>query len=185
MRVLFGAGFNYHVTIVLARDTNDPGAEMGKREYRFLQTTKVSTMEKEMNQLAKEGFQFYLTSIGSITLMSRSLKDKAQKYEYKLLATRRTGTMQKELTEMGAQGYQFLGTSTGAGGLVSTMERETGERARGNQYEYKFLATTLEGTTQEELSEALASGYKFLEISALGERLIVLGRRKEGMMETK
>lgn len=52
MRVLFGAGFNYHVAIVLARDANNPGAEMGKREYRFLKTTKVSTMEKEMNQLA-------------------------------------------------------------------------------------------------------------------------------------
>jgi hypothetical protein len=142
-------------------------------------------MEKEMNQLAKEGFQFYLTSIGSITLVSRPPKEKAQKYEYKLLATQRTGTMQKELTEMGAQGYQFLGTSTGAGGLVSVMEREVGESARGSQYEYKFLATTLEGTTQKELSEALAGGYKFLEISSLGERLIVLGRRKEVVTEAK
>ncbi|MGH9767844.1 MAG: hypothetical protein ACREAB_10460, partial [Blastocatellia bacterium] len=112
MRVLFGAGLNYHVTIVLAREANNPGAEIGKREYRFLRTAKVSTMEKEMNQLAKEGFQFYLTSIGSITIMSRASNEKAQKYEYKLLATRRTGTMQKELAEMGVQDYQFLGTST-------------------------------------------------------------------------
>jgi hypothetical protein len=183
--VLFGPGANFHVTIVLARDANNPGAEMGKREYRFLRTTRVSTMEKEMNQLAKEGFQFYLTSVGSITIMARAPKEKTLRYEYKLLATNRTGTMQKELTEMGVQGYQFLGTSTGAGGLVSVMEREVGESARGGQYEYKFLATTLEGTTQKELNEALAGGYKFLEISSLGERLIVLGRRKEATTEAK
>ncbi len=185
MRVLFGPGLNNHVTIVLARDTNNPGAEMGKREYRFLQTTKVSTMEKEMNQLAKEGFQFHLTSIGSITIMTRDLKEKSQKYDYKLLATRRTGTMQKELTEMGVQGYQFLGTSTGAGGLVSVMERGVSEIGRGNQYEFKFLAAMLESTTQKELSEALTGSYKFLEISDLGERVIVLGRRKEAPAEAK
>jgi hypothetical protein len=189
MRVLFGAGFNYHVTIVLARDANIPGAEMGKREYRFLKTTKVSTMEKEINQLAKEGYLFHLTSIGSITIMTRPLNEKAQRYDYKLLATRRTGTMQKELTEMGLQDYQFLGTSTGAGGLVSVMERGVTEIGR-RQYEYKFLATTLESTTQKELNEALAGGYKFIEISAVNEgvrneRMIVLGRRKEATTETK
>lgn len=185
MRVLFGRGLSNHVTIVLARDANNPGAEMGKREYRFLQTTKVSTMEKEMNQLAKEGFQFLLTSIGSITIMTRDLKEKAQKYEYKLLATRRTGTMQKELTEMGVQAYQFLGTSTGAGGLVSVMERRVSEVGRSNQYEYKFLAAMLESTMQKELSEALSGSYKFLEISDLGEHMIVLGRKKEAATEAK
>jgi hypothetical protein len=188
MRVLFGAGLNYHVTIVLARDANNPGAEMGSREYRFLRTTKVSTMEKEMNQLAKEGFQFHIASIGSISIMTRPLKEKIQKYEYKLLATQRTGTMQKELTELGIQGYQFLGTSTGAGGMVSVMER--GVDVSGRPYEYKFLGTMLESTTQKELSEALAGGYKFIEISTigerpLGERVITLGRRKEATAGAK
>jgi hypothetical protein len=183
MRILFGSGFSFHVTIVLARDTSNPSAEMGKREYRFLQTDRVGTMEKEMNQLAKDGFQFHITSIRSITIMSRPLKEKTQKYEYKLLATRRTGTMQKELTEMGVQGYQFLGTSSGLGGMVSTMER--GVDAAGRQYEYKFLAAMLESTTQKELGEALAAGYKFLEISDMGERLIVLGRKKEQTAEIK
>lgn len=176
--ILFG-GSNIYITIILSRDTGNPGAEMGKREYRFLQTTKVKTMEKEMNQLAKEGFQFHLTSIGSMTIMSRPPKEKTQRYEYMLLATQRTRTMQKELGEMGAKGHQFLGTSTGLGGLVSVMEHETGETGQAGKYEYKFLATTLEGTTQKEMNEALAAGYKFLEITSLGEKLIVLGRRME------
>ena len=179
MKVLFGSGFNFHTTVVLSRDTKNPAVGMGTHEYRYLKTTKVGTMEKEMNELAKQGFQFHLTSVGSITLMSRPLKATAQRYEYKLLATNRTSTMQKELTEMGAQGYRFAGTSSGAGGLVSVLEREANETARNQKFEYKFLATTLEGTTQKELTDALAAGFKFLEITTLGERLIVLGRPAE------
>ncbi len=179
MRVLFGPGFSYHSIVVLSRDTNNPAAGMGTHEYRYLSTTKVGTMEKEMNELAKQGFQFHLTSVGSITILSRPLKANTQRYEYKLLATRKTGTMQKELTEMGAQGYRFAGTSTGAGGLVSVLEREVGETAKMQKFEYMFLATTVEGTTQEELNDALAAGFKFLEITTLGERVVVLGRTAE------
>ena len=175
-------GFGNSFTIVLARGANNPGAETGKREYRFMETTRVSTMEKEMNKLAKDGFQFHLTSNGLITIMSRPLKEKTQKYEYKLLATRRANTMQNELTEMGVQGYQFLGISS-SGELVLVMER--GVDISGRQYEYKLLSANLESTTQKELSEALASGYKFLEINDVGERVIVLGRRKEAATETK
>lgn len=177
--MIFGGGSRPFITIILARDTANPGAEMGKREYRFLQTSKVKTMEKEMNQAAKEGFQFHLTSIGSLTLMSRPPKEQTPRYEYLLPATRRTGTMQKELSEQGAQGWLFLGTSTGLGGMVSVLERELGEAGQVGKYEYKFLATMLEGTTQKELNEALAQGFKFLELTQLGEKLIVLGRRAE------
>lgn len=173
--VLFGSGFNFKATVIMSRAANNPGAEMGKREYRYLSTAKVSTMEKELNQLAKEGFEFQLTSIGSLTIMARPLNDQTPRYEYKLLATRRTGTMQKELTETGQQGYQFLGASTGAGGLVSVMERGVKEDRR-RPYDYKFIAATLESTTQQELNEALAANYKFIEISLLGEKLIVLGK---------
>ena len=177
--IVFGMGSRVFITIILSRDAANPSAEMGKREYRFLQTNKVRTMEKEMNALAKEGFQFHLTSIGSMTLMARPPKETKPRYEYTLLATQRTGTMQKELSEMGAKGHLFLGTSTGLGGLVSVLERELGEAGQAGKYEYKFLATTLEGTTQKELNEALAQGFKFLELTQLNEKLIVLGRRME------
>jgi hypothetical protein len=173
----------YSFTIVLARDTNNPGAEMGKREYSFMKMARVSTMEKDMNKLAKEGFQFHLASNGFITIMSRPLKDKTQKYEYKLLATMRIGTMQKELTDMGVQGYQFLGISSDSMGFVSVMER--GVDVSGKQYEYKLLATGLESTTQKELNEALAGGYEFLAIIDDSVRVIVMGRRKEAATETK
>ena len=173
--VLFGSGFNYHTTIVLVRNADAPAAEMGKREYRYLSTTKVGTMEKEMNQSAKEGFEFHLASIGSIALMMRPRGEKTPRYTYTLLATRRTGTMQKELAETGKQGLLFLGTSSGAGGLVSIMEKNL--KLEGSpQYDYKFLGTTLESTTQKEINESLNDGYRFIEISSFNERVIVLGK---------
>ena len=179
---LFDSGARYLFAIVLARDANNPSAEMGNREYRFLQTTEVSTMEKEMNHLAKEGFQFHPIFIGLIMIMTRPLQENTQKYEYKLLATS-TGAMQKKLTEMGVQGYQFVGGQTYKSSLIAVMER--GLDVSGRQYEYNFLAATPESATRKELGEALAGGYKFLEIMALGERMIVLGRRKEAATETK
>ncbi len=180
LRVFFGSGVSFNVVIVLSRNLETPGAEMGTREYRVLKTTKVSTMEKEMNQLAKQGFEFHLASIGSTTLMSRPLKANTQRYDYKLLATRKSGTMQKELTETGKVGYIYRSTATGLGGVVSVMERELNPETMNRRFEYKFLGTTLEDTTQKELNEALAAGYTFLELATLGEKVVVLGRVAQG-----
>jgi hypothetical protein len=178
-RVLFGPGLNFHTIVVLNRDTANPAGGMGTHEYRYLKTNRVGTMEKEMNELAKQGFQFHLTSVGGMSLLSRPLNMKTQRYEYKLLATRKSSTMQKELSEMGALGYRFAGTSSGAGGMVSVLERELEGGVKNQKYEYRFLGTTLESTTQKELGDALSAGFKFLDITALNERLIVLGRLQE------
>jgi hypothetical protein len=165
--------------IVISRNLHTTGAEIGTSEYRYLGTTKVSTMEKEMNKLAEEGFQFYIGSAGSYALMSRPVTAKTRKFEYKFLSTFRTGTMQKELTEAAQQGYIYLPTSGGLGGMVAVMERSLSEEAGKRRYEYKFLATSREETTQKELNEALAAGYQFLDLSTVGEQLIVLGRLVE------
>jgi predicted secreted protein len=163
-------------TIVFSRNLNDPSARVRSHEYRFLETNRTSTMEMEINKLAGEGFQYSLGSIASTTIMSRPLMTNTRRYEYKLLSTIKTGTMQKELLDTGRQGYSYLPISAGLGGGYAVMERpisiETGKRI----YEYKLVSTSQEDTTQRELNEALAAGYLFLDLSTLGEKLIVLGR---------
>ena len=87
-------------------------------KYRVLATKKTSTMEKELNEGAEEGFKFEgvmggeTASAGSevVVVMSRdtSLERKGT-YEYKLLATNKTSTMQKELMQAGEDGYSFVG----------------------------------------------------------------------------
>ena len=176
LSVLFGP--RYYATIILGRDVNRVIASKDRREYRYLWTNKVSTMEKEMNQAAKAGFEFHQTSLGSMTLMTRSPGDKTPRYEYKLLATRRSSTMQQELTDAGKQGLRFLGTSSGMGGVVSVMEKNLSATSA-SQYDYKFLGVRLESTAQKELNEALAAHYQFIEITKTNERLIVLGKAQE------
>jgi hypothetical protein len=56
------------------------------------------------------------------------------------------------------------------------MQRSLSDQTGKSRYQYKFLATSREETTQKELNEALASGYQFLDIATLNERLIILGR---------
>jgi hypothetical protein len=162
--------------IVLSRKPDDSRADIGAREYRYLETTKVSTMEKEMNRLAEEGFQFHLGSYGSYAIMSRTVAAKTRKYEYKLLSTLRTGTMQRELEEIARQGYIYCTTSNGLGGMAAVMERSLSGEGGSRRYEYKFLATSREETTQKELNEALAAGYQFLDLATINEQVILLGR---------
>jgi hypothetical protein len=175
--ISFLTGPEYLPTIVLARDPNHSVSSKERKEYRYLATSKARTMEKEMNQLAKDGFAFHLTSFGSITLMVRAPGEKAQRYAYQLLATRRSSTMQKELTDVGKQGLRFLGTSSGLGGIVAVMEKNLS--APGSpQYDYKFLGVLLESTTQKELNDALAADYQFIEFTRANENMLVLGKQR-------
>jgi hypothetical protein len=165
--------------IVLGRNLENPGAENGTREYRYLATTKISTMEKEMNKLAEEGFQFHLGSNGSKTIMSRLVTNKSRMFEYKIFWTPRTVFMKKELLETAQQGYIYLPTPGAKDGMNAVMERPLSAESGNRQYEYKFLATSKEKTMQKELNEALDAGYQFLDLATLGEKLIVLGRNLE------
>lgn len=165
--------------IVLSRNLENPGAENGTREYRYLATTKISTMEKEMNKLAEEGYQFHLGSNGSKTIMSRLVTNKSRMFEYKIFWSLGTTTMKKKLLETAQQGYIYLPTPGAMDGMNVVMERPLSAESGNRQYEYKFLATSKEKTMQKELNEALDAGYQFLDLATQYEKLIVLGRKLE------
>lgn len=165
-------------TIILARQTGASEAGVAAREYKFLTTTKVGTMEREMNQAAKEGYRFYMSAPDLRMMMYRERGAKAAApYQYKLLATRKTGTMQKELLLYGAQGYKYLATTSGLGGLTTVFERDTTVEPKDTRREYKLLATTREKTTQKELADTLADGYRILDLTTIGEFILILDRK--------
>lgn len=108
-----------------------------KYEYRLLATNKTSTMEKELNALGSEGFEYkgqtaFKTTFGGkevVIIMERNLGSQ-NIYSYKLLATSKTSTMQKELQEAGTMGYTFLGltvaeTAFGGNELVVILRRNS------------------------------------------------------------
>lgn len=151
-------------------------------EFRLLATNKTSTMQKEMNEAADEGYHFEGTMGGEtsfggsevVVIMSREPSAKKKRYEYKLLATSKTSTMQRELQEAGNAGFEFKGQSVysstfGGKEVVVILERDS--EAKPMQWDYKLLATKKTSTMQKELNEAGAEGFTFVGVT-VGETLV-------------
>ena len=150
-----------------------------KSQYKLLATSRTSTMEKELNEAAAEGYRLEATMGGEIkggeiiTVMRKA--ESGSKYHYKLLATSRTSTMQKELQEAANEGYDYAGY-TGRGEVIVILERDTSKSARKN-YDYKLLATSRTSTMQKELDEAAAAGYEFVAVIRRGEVITFLRKK--------
>jgi len=150
---------------------NAPASTSASIEYRLLATNKTSTMEKEMNLAAAEGFRFEGAMGGEtagggneiVVMMSRKPDADGPRYDYRLLATNKTATMQKEMSGAGAAGFLYAGqtiynSAFGGREVVVILERPEGEKTA---YEYKLLATARTSTMQKEISEAGRAGFVF------------------------
>lgn len=100
-------------------------------KYRLLATTRTSTMEKELNQVAQDGFRLLPRTItakeGFLTNEIVSVLELAPKstkrYQYRLLATSRTSTLQKEVSQAEGDGFVLVGL-VGRGENMVIMEKE-------------------------------------------------------------
>jgi hypothetical protein len=166
-------------------------------EYRLLATNKTSTMEKEMNQAAAEGFRFEGAMGGEtagggnemVIIMSRKPDADGPRYDYRLLATNKTSTMQKELSGAGAAGFLYAGqtiynSAFGGREVIVILERSEGENTA---YEYRLLATNKTSTMQKEMSEAGRAGFVFCGMSvaetSFGGREVVSILRRQTVKE--
>ena len=151
-----------------------------KIEYKLLATNKTSTMEKELNESAAQGFVFGgvmggETAFGGSETVVIMVKDPKKSphsdVRYKLLATSKTSTIQKELQQAGNEGFEYKGQtvfSTTFGGKEVVVILERDPEATIHAWEYKLLATNKTGTMQKELSEAGAQGYEFVGVTVGG-----------------
>lgn len=123
------------VGFFLCVGTVTASGDLDRYDYELLATNRTSTMEKEMNQAAGEGFEHagqtvFETTFGgkeTVVIMEHDGAGEAR-YEYKLLATKRTSTLQKELTQEGENGFKLAGmtvsrTTFGGEELVSILQR--------------------------------------------------------------
>jgi hypothetical protein len=143
------ADAGYHLEKVMGGNTQG-GSEvvviMSKRrsekdhpryKYKLLATSKTSTMEKELQQVGEEGFDYrdqtvFKTTFGGdevVVILESDRETRSRRFEYKLLATTRTSTMQKELQEAGDAGFKFVGftvskTAFGGREIVSILRKE-------------------------------------------------------------
>jgi hypothetical protein len=149
------------------------------QKYLLLSTSRTSTMQKELDAAAAEGFRV-LTGSGlsgdELALLLERMSDTTQPMTYRLLATSRTGTMERELNDAANEGFRMLPRTlmrkgTGSGGeIIVVMERAPGAP----RVSYKLLATSRTGTLQKELSESVIEGYEVLSMVSRGENIIIL-----------
>ena len=161
---------------------------------RVLATNRTSTMEKEMNEAADNGFRFASvmggeTSFGGsevVAVMVRTPQAKSA-FQYKLLATNKTSTMQKELQQAGDSGFAYRGQTVfksafGGNEVVVILERDK-NGGTPLRYEYRLLASKRTSTLEKETAEAMAAGYEFVgltvaETAVAGEEIVCIVRRR-------
>ena len=156
------------------------------QRYLMLVTTKTSTMQKELDEAAEQGFRIVTGSPTSTVEMAILLERKAKPpdtYKYKLLATTRSATMQKELNDAAKDGFRLLPrTIISKAGIVSfnevvlVLERTPNTDKR---YEYKLLSTTSTEKLQKEVAEAEADGFTLDGIVTRGGHLVIMEKETQ------
>ena len=104
--------------------------------YKLLAANKTSTLEKEMKQVAVEGFEYkgqtiFESAFGEremTVIMERDKNIAPRNSLYKLISTSKTSTMQEKIGEAGGEGYELLGmtvskTAFGGNEVVCIMRR--------------------------------------------------------------
>jgi len=126
----------------------------GPLDYRILATSKTSTMDKELNEAAADGYRFSMamggkTANGGQEVVVAMVKDAAipgrPAFRYKLLATSKTSTMQKEMQSLADEGYEYVDQTvfqTAFGGREVVVIMEADPSRKDQRSTYRLLATT-------------------------------------------
>lgn len=140
-------------------------------------------------QMAKEGklegyrvlpFAFSGGRWNSLGAVLEKVPPGEKQSEYKVVWTAKTSTFAKEIGECAEKGFSLVALS-GVGGNFALMERAAGAPETGPTDRYLILATTMKGTMEKELADAVARGYKLANVSEAGDEMIfALEKRSPG-----
>lgn len=152
--------------------------------YLLLATESTGTMEEELGEAAALGFRVVTaapTSRHEMVLFLERVAEPPDTYDYRLLATTRTSTFQEELDAAAAEGFRFLSRTPickdrrfGVDEIVAILERAPGDARR---YEYQLLATSRTSTLQNEVSDAVATGFAMSAIVSCSEHVALMERQ--------
>ena len=96
------------------------GAVSGKYRYRLLATSRTSTLQKEINEAAADGYDYVGQTVFEslfggeevVSIVERGAAVESE-FVYRLIATSKTSTLQKEANEIGRDGFEALGMTVG------------------------------------------------------------------------
>lgn len=157
-----------------------------ENRYLLLSTVKTSTMQKELDQAAAQGFRI-ITAAAScgqneMVLFLERVTEPPDTYKYRLLATTRTSTMEKELNQAAKEGFRLLPrTITAKEGFLSTEIVSVLEQApkSSKRYEYRLLATNRTSTLQKEVAQSEADGFVLVGLVGRGENMVIMEKEAE------
>jgi hypothetical protein len=161
----------------LALGISAQGADDGPLDYRVLATSKTSTMDKELNEAAADGYRFSKamggkTANGGQEVVVAMVKEAGtagrSAFRYKLLATTKTSTMQRELQSLADEGYEYLDQTvfqTAFGGREVVVIMEADPSRKEARSTYRLLATTKTSTMQKELQQEGAQGFVLMGLT--------------------
>ena len=163
-------------------------------DYKVLATSRARTLERELNEYARDGFFLSNvmggeTSFGGEELVAimerRSAEELGHPYEYLVLATSRTGTMEREIREAARRGYVFFAQTSYSGGfagreVVVVMERHPDFNKA--FCEYSLVATQRVSTLEDELFDYSSKGFSVRDLTVTetafgGQELLVTMER--------
>ena len=132
-RILVGSPTSStEMAVFLSRE----GSPDNQFKYKLLATTRTGTMNKELNEVADEGYRLIPSTMiakagmlmgPEIVMIMERPPVVTKRYDYKLLATTLTSTLQKEVTEAQQAGYRIVGMVSRGEHMV-VMEREIDAR---------------------------------------------------------
>jgi hypothetical protein len=89
--------------------------------YKLLATNRTSTMEKELQAAAQDGYEYvgqtvFQSMFGGnevVCILERDKDNTGPSSQYRLLATTKTSTLQRELQDVEKAGYEVMGMTVG------------------------------------------------------------------------
>lgn len=136
-------------------------AQVPAPDYIFLDTEKTSTLQRELQEAADNGYRLVsgYGSWGRPTVILEKVLD-PEPIEYLLLATANTGTLQDEIADAATQGYRLASVFEKGGEAVVVMQRAPGRADP--THEYLVLGAKRVDTMEEEFLAAAANGFKLV-----------------------
>lgn len=142
------------------------------QKYVILEITKLSTLNAELNDAAKQGFRLSMTAVESprvTALMVRSEPNGAAPFEYRIVNTFSSKTGDREMNESALLGFHAVphtvmvkkGFTVFNVDNVIVMEKSP---SSSQPYEYLTINAARTATLDKELKSALADGWQVFDM---------------------
>lgn len=144
-------------------------AELVER-YLVLHAEEAARMKALLTASAAVGFRL-LAGAGRRTVILETIESGGP-FQY-VVPSDMSDRSEKELDESGAEGFRVVPSSIGAtlGEPSAVLERGPDDTS---PRDYRVLATSREGTLEEELLEAAAQGFRVIGLTTPGQRVVIL-----------